>query len=1181
MHRKWKQHPPYRLVAQRTVPHATPTESPAAVHRTTPSVRQPRIAPPAPGPKAWRGFNRHSSTLPEICLLALGFALALTSMATAADTDDTQDPTPSRFASSAFIADSASIERKNPLLPEYLLSTPQIIDDPLKPLLHLADAADDIAERVTVHAAVVSVADPLETHLGRAFDIQLSSLVRAFHTQDYVVDAFAFTWNPKYSGGKGIGKRIPEGGSTAYSGQQRRMPSVLLFRKDLWRERVPGPEKPIGAEYFIVFLVGESPTFGVQPEAFRKAAQCAVALNSTANDRSASQRNWFGERCSSAWEKINKNDSESVLQIIGPSFSGSMQSLALAVGSLINAHPELKVNIVSPSATVNSNERILEWASSITSTVNHVRYRALGASLEDQMHSLCDYYYSAFPALAKSTDPGADDPKIVFLAEESTFGRGVSDLLAIPAQSPRGNEHLVEPPKERTGRTECAKDSTLWRMFVRNTRVASFSQNISAIRAEQSRADQRANELLREILQSQSPLLKLDLSTLDESVDRPPVYHRSLSSRSDELMLYGTFNALSVWVRPAIVAIVATDVRDRLFLLNEVRKSLPTALPVLLEMDYLTAHPDYRKISRGSIVIPNGETLLCLDKQYKGIERCGGPEKIYLSFPSDYAANMFRAIFHLVSGNDPADTPPGGRKGLGDQNPFEWPDDEENAANDAPNKPQPWVTTLAGFQKISESYPSSRLLAADSRLSLEKPTYSFFLLLGISVIIVSIWLGLYCRNYLVLMSPLRNANPIHGIKEDTACTESAKGEPTTYDEVALRKRSRWIAFPLLTAGGIVTLMALGQLGRIYGWLEPPGRGQGYTWYSLQDFALPWWNWDLAHGTDTLALACLYILYLCISILAFWRLYLWGRHCYTYMNSLDTDSEEAGTAKRHNQHPYLRIVGFFFLFFLFMVVLFFVWSRGVPSAVEPAWPSIAVSLSLLGLGAVFLAVLWTEARSWTMLAQTLTPTIEMLRRSAHRPEILKDDDAEFRWPSPVLLNELPRSPFSLHFRERDLTALNRESTEVWADHTREFLRGGWSFSPKSGYTFERWQARLVAEMRCAAVAVRSAAWCGILAPIIVLLTMSVYPPFDQRLLTTASVTLIVIGFAMTIYIALRLEQHPLLGRMFTQHGDKLTIGGAFGALWGKLAAASIILIPVLFPDFLDWVHGLLQSINSLR
>jgi hypothetical protein len=1102
----------------------------------------------------------------------------------AADTDDIRDPTASRLAPSASITGSAGIGPENRTLPRYLLSTPQIIDDPLRPLLHLADAADDIAERVAVHAAVVSVADPLETHLGRAFDIQLSSLVRAFHTQDYVVDAFAFTWDPKYSSSKGIGKRIPEGGSTAYAGQQRSMPSVLLFRKDLWREQAPRPEEPIGTEYFVVLLVGESPTFGIQPDAFRKAARCAAAINSIKDikdDGPGTRRDWFRERCSSIRGQSRENASSPALQIIGPSFSGSMQSLALAVSSLINANPTLTVNVVSPSATVNSNERIREWTDSMTSTLDKVRYRALGASLEDQMHALCNYYYGAFPALGKTSSLGADDPKIVFLAEESTFGRGVSDLLATPAQPSTGRERLMHPPKERTGTTECAKDPTLWRRFVRNTRVASFSQNIAAIRAEQTRADQRANEILREILQSQSPLLNLDLSTVDESVDRPPVYHRGLSSRSDELMLYGTFNALSVWVKPAIVAIVATDVRDRLFLLNEVRKSLPTALPVLLEMDYLTAHPDYRKISRGSIVIPNGDTLLCLDKQYKGIERCGGPERIYLSFPSDYAANMFRAIFHLVSGSSQDSLLSGDRKGPADQTTIERPGKNERATNDAPKTPQPWVTTLAGFRKMSGTHSSSRLLAANSRLSLERPSYAFFLLLGISVILVSIWLGRYCRNYLVLMSPLRNANPFQGIQENAGCRESAMDDPLSDDTLTLRRRNRLITIPLLTAGGIVVLIALGQLGRMYGWLQPPNRGQGYAWSSLWDLELPWWTWDLAHGIDVLALACLYILYLCIAILAFWRLYLWGRHCYVFMNALDTDAEDAATAEGNNQHPYLKVAGFFVLFFLLTVILFFVWSRGVPSAAEPVWPSIGVGLSLLGLGAMFLTVLWTEARSWTMLAQLLTPTIEMLRRSPHRPEILKDDNAEFRWPSPVLLNELPRSPFNLHFRERDLMALNRESAEVWADHTREFLKGGWSFSPNSGYTFERWQSRLVAEMRCAAVAVRSAAWCGILAPIIVLLTMSVYPPFDERLLTTASVTLIVIGFAMTIYIALRLEQHPLLGRMFTQHGDRLTIGGAFGALWGKLIAASIILIPVLFPDFLDWVYGLLQSINSLR
>jgi len=64
-------------------------------------------------------------------------------------------------------------------------------------------------------------------------------------------------------------------------------------------------------------------------------------------------------------------------------------------------------------------------------------------------------------------------------------------------------------------------------------------------------------------------------------------------------MLYQAFDALRVYVQPVAVAIVATDVRDRLYLLNEVRKNLPTALPVLMEMDFLTAHPDYRSISRG------------------------------------------------------------------------------------------------------------------------------------------------------------------------------------------------------------------------------------------------------------------------------------------------------------------------------------------------------------------------------------------------------------------------------------------------------------------------------------------------------------------------------------------------------------------------------------------------------
>jgi hypothetical protein len=79
----------------------------------------------------------------------------------------------------------------------------------------------------------------------------------------------------------------------------------------------------------------------------------------------------------------------------------------------------------------------------------------------------------------------------------------------------------------------------------------------------------------------------------------------------------------------------------------------------------------------------------------------------------------------------------------------------------------------------------------------------------------------------------------------------------------------------------------------------------------------------------------------------------------------------------------------------------------------------------------------------------------------------------------------------------------------------------------------------------------------------------------------SFAMIIAGFLTVMYQALRFERHPLLSRMFTQHGDKLSLGGAFGALWPKLIAASVILVPVLFPDVQAWLHTLIRSINSLQ
>ena len=76
-------------------------------------------------------------------------------------------------------------------------------------------------------------------------------------------------------------------------------------------------------------------------------------------------------------------------------------------------------------------------------------------------------------------------------------------------------------------------------------------------------------------------------------------------------------------------------------------------------------------------------------------------------------------------------------------------------------------------------------------------------------------------------------------------------------------------------------------------------------------------------------------------------------------------------------------------------------------------------------------------------------------------------------------------------------------------------------------------------------------------------------------------MIVLGFLLIMYQALRLERDPLLGRMFTLYGDRLSLGSAFSTLWPKLIAAAVILIPVFFPDIQTWLFNMIRSVNSLQ
>src|SRR5262249_9098462 len=101
------------------------------------------------------------------------------------------------------------------------------------------------------------------------------------------------------------------------------------------------------------------------------------------------------------------------LDILGPSFSGSMQSIAMAIAGM--DAPPSDVRILSASATVATNA-LLASHSYLQAKRISLQYGTLAASLDEKLGALLTYL------CAKK---GSID-RIEILAEESTFGDSVA-----------------------------------------------------------------------------------------------------------------------------------------------------------------------------------------------------------------------------------------------------------------------------------------------------------------------------------------------------------------------------------------------------------------------------------------------------------------------------------------------------------------------------------------------------------------------------------------------------------------------------------------------------------------------------------------------------------------------------------------------------------------------------------
>ncbi|MCG6964807.1 MAG: hypothetical protein LJE95_16270 [Acidobacteria bacterium] len=325
----------------------------------------------------------------------------------------------------------------------------------------------------------------------------------------------------------------------------RTRPGAMLFR----------PAEPLSKELVLVYLVGESPTSGVAREAFLTAL---------------AER----ERLLSSKHVVQQEDPP-VVRIIGPTFSGSSRSIRLALEAAPSAPIEKgRVLILSGSATSLGNVQELtghpprgedcRWTDQLPPP--GVTFCATVHPDPDLKHALESAVEALFPRRKRI--------KVVNFYEVTTsYGQQV------------GKADAVGPGRRGGGVTEIPFP---------------FPIAISVLRAGEktpAAADQQAAPGLWGTRKART---ELPLTDVHPSGDLP-LPASALAPGYLEVVLNSMVRAVRQ-ERPQLAGILATDVRDKIFLASVLHDEMPDLQLYTFESNLLFMWPGFANSLRGMLV---------------------------------------------------------------------------------------------------------------------------------------------------------------------------------------------------------------------------------------------------------------------------------------------------------------------------------------------------------------------------------------------------------------------------------------------------------------------------------------------------------------------------------------------------------------------------------------------------
>jgi hypothetical protein len=473
---------------------------------------------------------------------------------------------------------------------------------------------------------IATLPDPIASPFAREFDILFLALQQGMAHEGFVQDIACLTWSQAAKPAEGSVRSFDAGEE----------PSVVLFR----REKGMAPDDDGGSapddggsvsegggsvpEVYAVLLVGELPHTGVRSGAMGRALELARK----------------GGDFAAAPDDANAADSAAPIRILGPSFSGSARSLAVALRGQLEGDPPridaersagaselLESQPASGSITIRSGtatdggltalfEELLDGA---------VSFASLGTSNEDLQRCVWNRLVPERLGLRTRWKPeaadeerkkggacaptvfgsGEDNSRVALLVESSVYGRDFEE----------GRFHVVPFP----------------------THIGALRDAYQKIGARSRKAG--ADET------SPEAAATLPFVAGGGSLQGLPAFGQHATLSSQDLVLNRSLRQLARR-RTQVVAIIATNTADKLFLAEKVRTFAPDARLITFEGDVLLGHPDALPTTGGMLVAsssPLEEPDPFLAAPAAGVQ---------LLFDFDGAQGVYRAVIDLVREGD-------------------------------------------------------------------------------------------------------------------------------------------------------------------------------------------------------------------------------------------------------------------------------------------------------------------------------------------------------------------------------------------------------------------------------------------------------------------------------------------------------------------------------------------------